>query len=298
MHHYRVTLNGPDGAVARLARELIDRGAVAGGGGADEFVWCMSDGPASVEALSRRHPRVRVGMECFEALGDELLCAVVEGGSSTVLERRALSLDADGPVQQAWGICIDEDGEVLDEARVRSAAAVVAVTEVDGGSLHDGAASALALGAAFGRLCDVASAHARCEQPTARTLAALRELASLACTVGAARSSMSLAELEFERAWLLTQARVHAASEPLWDEPGRASWHEWLEHLTTSAFAAIAAGFLCAPAAMTEDDAVAEEHVRSPGERLEASAGSLVSTCLQALVLFEEEPSDRAERAA
>ncbi|MCP9491150.1 MAG: hypothetical protein MSC31_14935 [Solirubrobacteraceae bacterium MAG38_C4-C5] len=289
VHHLRLSLNAPPAERERLACELEARGATRLQ--ATEplgLVW-STDGSAPVlEELSAGHPTVVVGVERFESLGDELLRAIVHGGVVTVLERRSI-LDGphgEGPLE--WGVCMDEDGELLDGELLRATAELVAAMPAPSSArgsrtpLH----GMVELSRALGRLCATTEDPLAPGAPHPATLSALLELANLALTLGAPTASMCAAEARVARAWCLSRACAHAGVETLWDTPGAASWPDWLATLAASASEAIDAGchhpIDLAPQAVL----LASEHWASPQEQFEAAAATLLVSCLQALALF------------
>jgi hypothetical protein len=322
MHHHRLTLNGPSGAVARLADDLAAAGAVAvpvaNDGAPRRLVW-PTRAPATLEQLCGRHRAVVVGVERFELLGDELQRLVLHGREATVLERRRLVPDpellaADDGCEPAGsgcppafpgGLCLDEDGAPLDVAALRAAAHRIAALPVDlgpglaGSSLDD----ALLLGAALGHLCAAATAtdsspHPLGDDPRAHdvpspaVLAAVTSLAASALTASAACTGAACpAELAHERAYRLTASTAAAATERLWARPGAADWPEWLMYLLAGTATVIDDCAACLHQPAPPFLSVHAEHHATDEERLEHAAGRLVSTCLQALVLFDAGPS-------
>ena len=306
MHHLRLSLNGPPAERERLACELVARGATRLQ--ATEplgVVWSTGGSPPVLEELSAAHPTVVVGVERFESLGDELLRAIVHGGAVTVLERRSI-LDGphgEGPLE--WGLCMDEDGELLDgellHAKAELVAAMPAPSSARGSRtpLH----GMVELSRALGRLCATTEEPLAPDTPHPATLWALLELvaakrlrhhrdgralelANLALTLGAPTTSMCAAEARIARAWCLSRACAHAGTETLWDTPGAASWPEWLATLAASASQAIDAGCHHPIDPAPQTALLASEHWPSPQEQFEATAATLLVTCLQALALF------------
>src|SRR4051795_2417651 len=127
MHHQRLVLNGPPTAVARMAADLRAAGAVwlAPGAPGPARLVVASPEPPPVERLCSRHAAVIVGVERFEALGEELERLVLHGGEATVLERRRVvggdeEDGGDGAVR-GGGVCLDDDdGAPLDRTALRA----------------------------------------------------------------------------------------------------------------------------------------------------------------------------------
>jgi hypothetical protein len=316
MHHHRLVLNGPPAAVVHLAGDLCAAGAVdvsSGGGPPARLVWATPR-PSAVEALCARHRAVVVGVERFEALGEQLERLILHGREATLLERRTvatgpeaadlafelddddggagdllLRTERDTDALACWGLCLDEDGEALDVGALRAAARRVAALPVDVGS---GAASsslddALLLGPAIGRLCAAAGDPLAHDLPPAAALDAVVALAAVALTIAAASAGSAVAaELDFERAWRLTQATAHASRETLWARPGDADWPEWLMHLLSRAASVVESCAECLHQPVPAFVSIHTEHVGTVEEQLDREACGLVSTALQALVLF------------
>jgi hypothetical protein len=289
MHHQRLVLNGPPAAVARLADDLRAAGAVAVAGptaGPPRLVWETAR-PAALEGVCARHGAVAVGVERFELLGDELQRLVVRGPEATVLERRRPAggggHELDG-VEDARGLCLEEDGAPLDPAALRAAARRVLAAPVDArpGPTCSAADDAVLIGAAAGRFCATVAQ----DGPGPGGRAALAALAAAALTLPTAIPACA-AERSFERDWRLTQAVARAGRETLWSRPGEADWPEWLMDLLTGAAAVIDGCSACLHQPPPPFVSVHTEHVDTEAEQLERAAGRLVTTALQALVLFD-----------
>jgi hypothetical protein len=330
MHHHRLVLNGSPGAVTRLTAALRTAGAVAvptAAGAPRRMVWSTTD-PSALTALCARHRAVVVGIERFLALGDELERLVIHGREVTVLERRRLVVAADdgedhdaargdaadhplSPDADAdraspptghddlarfpplRGLCLDPDGTPLDPAALRAAARRVAARPTDlgpglaGTSLHD----ALLLGGAVGALCAAAGDPHAADTPGAQALDATAALAAIALTIAANGSGAACAaELEHERAWRLTRAVAHAGRETRWVAPGDADWPEWLMYLLAGAADVVEDCAACLHQPAAPSLSIHAEHQGTDEERLEETAGWLVATCLQTLVLFDAGP--------
>jgi hypothetical protein len=319
MHHHRLVLNGPAVAVARLADDLRAAGAVAigpDGAAPARLVWATSR-PSAVEALCARHRRVVVGMERFEMLGAELERLVLHGRDATLLERRTLATGPEAPWAQdvdddpdepdvgaatllartdratdalaRWGLCLEEDGEALDVAALRAAAGRVAALPVALGAAFVGSSldDALLVGPALGRLCVAAGDPLAADRPPGVALEAVATLAAVALTVAAGCSGPACAgELDFERAWRLTQATAHASRETLWARPGDADWPEWLMALLAEAASVIESAAACLHRPPAPFASLHTEHYGTVDEQLDHAACALVSTGLQVLVLF------------
>jgi hypothetical protein len=324
MHHHRLVLNGPAVAVARLADDLRAAGAVAIGpdrAAPARLVWATSQ-PSAVEAFCARHRRVVVGVERFEALGAELERLVVCGRDATLLERRTLATGPEGAWAEGfddddegehdgsaaallartdretdalarWGLCLEEDGEALDVAALRAAAGRVAAVVTSGPACAGSALDdALLLGPALGRLCVAAGDPLAGDGPPAAALEAVAALAAVALTVAAGCGEPAgAAELDFERAWRLTQATAHASRETLWARPGDADWPEWLMAVLAEAASVIESAAACLHRPPAPFVSLHTEHFGTVDEQLDHAACALVSTALQVLVLFPG-PSD------
>jgi hypothetical protein len=316
MHHHRLALSGPAAAVARLADDLVAAGATALSGGAPvHVVWATgaADAPAAVCA---RHRRVAVGVERFAFLGDTLERLVLQGRVTTVLERRPIVCvaehdggDDDGgpdpPPRLPRGLCLGDDCAPLSRAALRAAARRVAALPVDLGPGLAGSAldDALLVGAAAGRVCAQATAPApdpagsahplgadprAAGTPAPSVLDAVVALAAAALTASAACSGPACpAELAYERALGLTEATTYAALEPLWARPGDADWPEWLMDLLATAAAVVEDCAACLHQPPPPYASIHTERLPTDAERLQESAGRLVTTSLQALVLFD-----------
>jgi hypothetical protein len=327
MHQHRLVLNGPRTAVARLADDLVAAGATAlpGADGAPpRLVWTVED-PRALDAVCARHRAVAVGVERFAILGDALERLVVQGREATVLARRPVVLAPERATLDGWdgldpppsrlpgGLCLDEDCLPLARAALDAAARRVAALPVDlgpgltGSSLDD----ALLVGAAVGRVCDRATTAAQHDDdvggapphvlgadpraagtPAPTVLDAIATLAAAALTASAGCAGPACpAELAHERAWRLTEAAAYAALERLWTRPGDADWPEWLMYLLAGAAAVVEDCAVCLHQPVPPAPSVHAEQFGTDEERLQQTAGRLVATCLQALVLFAG-PSD------
>jgi len=238
-------------------------------------------------------------MERFETLGEELERLVVHGRETTVLERRALApgaghdLDDDDAIAtpDGWGLCLDEDGEPLDRAALRAAAVRVVAVPVDLGPAPTGSSldDALLLGPTIGRLCVAAGDPLAGDRPPRAALDAVAALAAVALTIAAAGSGAACAaELDYERAWRLTQAVAHAGRETLWARPGDADWPEWLMDVLACAAAVVECCAACLHRPPAPLASLHAEHFCTADEELDHTAGRLVATALQALVLFAD----------
>jgi hypothetical protein len=292
MYRQRLVLNGPSAAVARLADDLCAAGAVAVAGptaGPPRLVWETAQ-PATLEGLCVRHRDVTVGVERFELLGDELERLVVRGREATVLARRRVAGGTHGldGVEEAGGVCLEEDGAPLDPAALRAAARYVMVAPADRGPGPTCSATddAVRVGRAVGRLSTAVAQ----DGPGLGGDATIAVLAATALTLGAT-SSACAAERSFERDWRLTQAVTRAGRERLWARPGEAEWPEWLMDLLTGAARVIDGCSACLHQPPAPFVSVHTEHVDTEAEQLEHAVGRLVTTALQTLVLFCGKPS-------
>jgi hypothetical protein len=284
MHQHRLVLNGPPAAVARLAGDLCAAGAVAVAGptaGPPRLVW-RTDRPRALARVCEGHRDVAVGVERFELLGDELQRLVVQGSGATVLERRPVAGSAQQPVEEAGGLCVEEDGAPLDATALRAAAAHVLVSPVDGrpGPTGSPADDAVLVGAALGRMCATVDE----DGPALAGQTTVAALAATALTLGTAGACA--AQQGFERDWRLTQAAACARSEQLWARPGEADWPEWLMELLAGAARVIEGCAACLHQPPPSFVSVHTEHVDTEVEQLDRAARRLVCTALQALVLF------------
>jgi hypothetical protein len=285
MHHYRVTVNGPDAAAASLLAELAGVGAPPTmSSDAPCVVIASADGVPCWEELSRRHPDVRLSIEAFEALEDEIVNVVVENGASTLMARV-------GVLPAEFGAYHEEGGTPLDANLLRAAAERVADRRLHCkvGTLSSGLEVALSMGRELGLLCDRVESTALGDPP-ADAIDAVVELAAFALWVSASSRSLTRAECEFEHALRLTQSLVHAGRCELWDTPGDASWCEWLGVLIGGASDVVDAACLCDVGPESPTATVSSELHCTPGEGLELEARSLLTSCLQALVLFMAPP--------
>lgn len=292
VHHYRVNVNGPHGVVEAVVRELTSAGARPADHRASTCLLVTSaDGLAIWQSLSIRHPEAILGLECFEAFGDEMVHAVVENGCVTVMSRQ-------GVLPQDYGSFHHEDGQRLDEELLRAAAESVAAQRMrhDVGTLSGGLDTALTIAKALGRFCRRVEQTAFEQDAPREALDAIVELGVYALWVSACRPSLGPAEREFEHALRLAQSMVHAGRDELEDEPGSAGWGWWLHVLIGSASNVIDAACHCSYEAETDAHAFGAEHYPTACERLELEGRSLLTTCLQALALFDAAP--RSPRGA
>jgi hypothetical protein len=291
MHRQRLVLNGPPVAIARLADDLCAAGAVAVPGptaGPPRLVWETAQS-GRLEGLCARHREVTVGVERFELLGDELERLVVRGRDATVLERRRLGGGApelDGVEEMGGGVCLEEDGAPLEPAALRGAARSVmaAVVDLGPGSTCSAVDDAVWVGRAVGRLCATVAQ----DGPGVGGHARIAALAATALSVGTVGSACA-AERSFERDWRLTQAIARAGREELWARPGQAEWSEWLMDLLIGAARVIEGCSACLHQPPPPFVSLHTEYVDTEAEELEHAAGRLVTTALQALVLFDGE---------
>lgn len=276
MHHYRVDLTGPPVAIAAVATE----GGQAGDG--TTLVVARDEGLSFWEALSRRHPSVTFGIECFETFEDELLRVVIRNGETTVMAR-------DGVLPRDWGSYHEEGGEPIGDDLLRAAAQWVAEQRLayDMGASENGLATALTMGKALGRLCRRVEETRYADSP-GDALDAVVELAVFALWTSAVGMSLGPEEREFAHALRLTQSMLHAGRSEFWDEPGTADWNEWLQCLIGSASDVINAATNVWTGPHTDLHALGSEHHTTPTEQLESEASSLLTTCIQALAMFGE----------
>ncbi len=282
MYRQRLVLNGPSVAIARLADDLCAAGAVAVAGptaGPPRLVWETAR-QAALEGLCARHRDVTVGVERFELLGDELERLVVRGREATVLERRRPAGGAH-ELDEVRGVCVEEDGAPLDPQALRAAARYVMAAPAGSRPTCSAVDDAVRVGTAVGRLCAAVGE----DGPGRGGHAAIAALAATAAALGSSGSACD-AERRFERDWRLTQAIARAGQERLWARPGEAEWSEWLMDLLTGAARVIDGCSACLHQPPAPFVSVHTEHVDTEAEQLEHAAGRLVTTALQALVLF------------
>jgi hypothetical protein len=285
MHHLRLTLNGADRDVARMSAELESCGAARLDASAPlGFVWSTADGDRALEELSARHPRVVVGVERFEALGDELVRAILRAGATCIVERNPIRGLCDGDQTVDWGMCMDEDGQVLDPALVRAAAERVAALPASFPMVSP-LTGVVELARALGRLSPV-ELPVGADAPGPGAISALLDLANVALTVGAYSHPTCPAEMLVARSWILARAHGEARAETLWDVPRAASWTEWLATIAICTSDALDAGCHCVNGTRSDAATIFGEHWPTCTEQYEAAAGGLLTTCLQALVLF------------
>lgn len=281
MYHLRVHVNGPQPVIDAIVRELTAAGArPADRAQPSCLVLTCGDGLESWEALSRRHPDATLGLERFEEFEDELLRAVVASGRVTVMARH-------GVLPDGWGGFHDEDGVPLDAGLLRKAAESVAARRArqDVGILTGAVEVALTMGKALGRLCSRIEPTVL-EDPAPDALDAVIELAVLALAIGSPGGSGSPAALEFEHALRLTRSVVHAGRSELEERPGEACWSDWAVTLISSTGGVIDAACDYAFARDAGSHALHAEHDGTAMEQLDFAARSLLTTCLQALALF------------
>jgi len=274
VHHYRVELSGPLSAVAK---ELAEIGRPGVG---PTFVVAREEGIEYWEAMSRRHPRVTFGIECFAAYEDELLHAVVQNGETTIMART-------GVLPSDWGSFHDEDGEPIDDALLREAADRVFRQRLrfDTGRHGSGLATALTFGKALGRLCCRLEETACADRP-GDALDAVVELAVLALWTSTCGSSVDSAERDFQHALRTTQSMVHAGRSEFRWQADELDWSEWLRWLIGSTSEVIDAATHVVLERETELHALGAEHYGTPTEQLEVAARSLLTICIEALALF------------
>ena len=295
MHHYRVTLSGPPAATAAVAAEMGQPP------GESHFVVAREEAIDFWASLSRRHRAVAFGIECFEEFEDELLHVVIHDGETTEMSREsvlpryqvwlddedgdpwdALSDDEAGLVE--W-FEDDDDGEPMDEERVRMAAGLISGARLRYApqACDDGLAIALMIGKTLGRLCARTEDTAHGE-PDAEALDAVVEMAVHALCMSRS-SDLGPAERDFRRALMLTRSAVHAASSPYYHE----TWSDWLRILIGSVGHVIdAATSPLVDGSELEVHSYWAEHHSSAAETLELEARSLLTTCIEALALFGE----------
>ena len=281
MHHYRVNVNGPAPTVGALVAELGRAGARPVEPSRKScLVMASEDGIETWEALSRRHPAARLGLECFTEFEDDLHHIVIENGQVTVMA-------CDRVLPDDWGSFHDEDGERLDQDLLRAAAESIAAQRDrhDVGTMADGLDIALTMGKALGRLCGRVEPSVF-ENPPREAVEAITELAVFALFVSASSQSSGAAERDFDHALRLTQSMVHAGRSEFRDKPGDACWSEWLGILIGAASNVIDAACDCRIELESESQAFGSEHYQTAAERLEVEARALLTTCVEALALF------------
>jgi hypothetical protein len=113
-----------------------------------------------------------------------------------------------------------------------------------------------------------------------------------ALAVSTLNRSSGAAERDFDHALRLTQSMVHAGRSEFRDQPGDASWREWLQILIGAASNVIDAACHWWVEPETEVQALGSEHSESPGEQLEGEARSLLTTCVETLAMFGGERAE------
>jgi hypothetical protein len=281
VHHYRVNINGPAGAVAAVAAELRRVGARSSGSpGERRLVMKSEEGFDGWEALSRRHPRATLGLEWFVSFEEELVQAVVEHGEVTVMAEG-------GVLPDDFGSFHDVDGQPLAEDLLRAAAeSIEARRDECHIGIADGSHIAVTMGKALGRFCSrVESTTA--DLPSDEALDAVIELAVLALSLSTSARPPDPAELEFEHALRLTQSVVHAGRSEFAERPGEACWRQWLLILVGATGQVVDAACHEWSGPYNEAHALGAEYCETPGEMLELEARALLTACLETLVLFD-----------
>jgi hypothetical protein len=288
VRHYRVSINGPEQVVAAVLTELGRTSGRKVAGASSYHVATSPEGIEPWKALSVRHPGVVLGVECFERFVDEYLSLVIEDGEVTTMGRHSVLPDD-------WGGFYDEDGERLDAELLRAAAETIMAQRLQhaAGTLSCGLDIALTMGKVLGRFCSRVDASPF-DDPTREGLDVLIELAVIALRVSSCVTAAGRGERDFAHALRLTQSFVHGGRDELRDRPGEASWSEWLELLIGAASDVLEAACRCSFERETEHHALAAEHYGTPEEQLELAARSLLTTCLQALALFDSGPAGTA----
>lgn len=301
MHYYRVALSGPPADMAAIAAEV---GLTTG---ETHIVVAREEAIEFWESLSRRHRAVAFGIEYFEEFEDELLHVVIRDGETTEMGRESLlpryrvyfDREDDEPgdefsaddVELFEMLGDDDEGEPMDEARVRMAAGLISAARLrhPPQTFENGLAAALMIGRMLGRLCRRTEATAY-GQPSREAVDAVVEIAvhTLCMTLP---SDLDPPERDFKQALTLTRSAVHAASSPYYHE----TWSDWLRILIGSVGHLLDAA--TSPLIDREDTelevhSVAVEHYSTAAEALDLEVRSLLTTCIEALALFGE--PDRA----
>lgn len=302
MHHHDLTLVGRADHIDALKAALVTAGAQPlEDRDRVQLEWATAS-PAPVEDIAASHPDVELRMRRIHPDVDEVQEVVVAGGRVTVDRKRRVFRDRTGEVSCAWGLCMDEDGDRLHRADLKSAAdSVLATAHPDGpATFQTGLFDALRLSEQAGKLMLAVGDPYDASAPDDIALAGLRVLASTALTISCADTSNITNDVPASRQWCMREAVVHAGAEELWSTPGNASWPEWLGYVLTNLSSAIEACQACGWMPVTDStDGDDDERFLSPDRDREAATGALVSTCLQALVLFGTSEGDggNTERA-
>lgn len=291
MVDHEIELIGEARSVAALRAELVAHEAQHLTGCDRVHLAWTSERPELLEMLSAAHPDVDVRVRRV-ATTDEVREVLLVGGRTVVDRARRVFRDRHGEVSGEWGLCMDEDGDLLDATVLRRVADDVLATEVPVSPARParGVVDALALLTCAGRLAQASGDPFDARQPTQATLAHVRELASLALSLSCT-SAPGATELWSSRSWRLREALVVAGGETLWDVVEGPRWDDWAGRIAEAACSAVEA---CRASSWTptydlpEGDPV--PHLLQPDGHLVAATGSLVATCLQALALWCDAP--------
>jgi len=290
MLNHDITLVGSAAELEALRAELTAAGARHISCADQVHLEWRTPHPAPIEALSAAHPEVDVSLRRF-AHGSDCVDELTIRAGRVICDRKRRTFRAeDGEVDMRWGRCMDEDGERLDPALLRRAGEEVLAIEHDTGPgrLSSAFYDALLLSQEAGRFADAVDDPLADGAPDDRALDALRHVASVALTVGCTvLGTHTDAELLTSRVWRMHEVVVHAGSEDLWSTPGKASWTEWAGYVLSSIAHAVDACLDSAHHPVWENpDGSDVDHLLHPDRHVEAALGGLVSTWIQALVLF------------
>lgn len=284
MHRFRVNFCGSDAELARATQALKQLGGAAiGSREPSSWVWESDLGVAAIEAFSREHPGLLMSIEGFEDFRDEIVTAMVIDGKTSLLDTR-------GVLPAGWGSFHDEDGQALAEDVLRRAGAVVAERgwDVRQSTFFSGLETAMTTGEEIGRLIADTRDFLAADAPTDQAFEAITRLAQVGLHVSAASRSRTRGELQYLLPLRLTQAVVHAGHDEYHETPGNADWQSWLGLLLSSACELVSEAHMCDVVPPGPDPALSPGlDWRDPGETMELAARSLVTTCVQALALFD-----------
>lgn len=280
MYWHRLTLTGPATDVAALSEHLHALGAALTLDGV--VIWRHRDGPAALGALSERYPRVAIGSESFEELGDEMICAVSRDGATTVMATRPV-------LEPGRGYLVEAGGQRLGREHLNRVAAEI-LEDARPPADHfycTGAETAFIVAQEVGAFAAATEDYLADGAPDRDALDAVLRLARTALRAAtAAVGSRPLAELDFEYAWRVTRCTAWAGDDTLWDSPGNAEWLGWLPSLLRGA-AGLVVVAMDSEAQPTRDwQFVESEHGPGPGDALERDGDILLTLCLQTLALF------------
>jgi hypothetical protein len=288
MHHHRLVLNGPPGAVGLLAAALGAAGATSVATDPPRLIWTTAR-TDPLGAIAAAHPGVVIGAERFAGLGKSFERLVVHGTEATLLERRAFASEDEetpssppGPARPRLALAAPPQLAALRRAALAVGREPTAFGPATGTTLDD----ALLVAPALGRLAAVAGDPLDLDRPPPPVLAALRALGAIGLTVGATCGGPACdAELEFERAWRLAQAHACASDDPF-IALGDADWPDWLMFVLSCAAGVIESCAASLHRAPPGTSPIHREHFATADEHLDHAATLLTITSIQALALL------------